>query len=55
MPYMIFRSEGVRCQSLFISQCAGTSPIHSTPESFMGTFGSRPRVTAQVMRAVRFS
>ena len=33
----------------------GISPSHSTPESFMGTFGSRPRVTARVMSAVRFS
>ena len=27
----------------------------ATPESFMGTFGSRPLVTARVMRAARFS
>ena len=27
---------------LAASQCAGISPSHSTPESFMGTFGSRP-------------
>ena len=40
---------------LFTSQCAGISPSHSTPESFMGTFGSRLLVTARVMRAVRFS
>jgi hypothetical protein len=39
----------------FTSQCAGISPSHSTPESFMGTVGSRPLVTARVMRAVRFS
>jgi len=35
--------------------CEGTLPSHSTPESFMGTLGSRPLVTARVMRAVRFS
>ena len=33
----------------------GILPSHSTPESFMGTFGSRPRVTARVMSAARFS
>ena len=48
---------------LAASQCAGISPSHSTPESFMGTFGvacpepveGRPFVTARVMRAARFS
>ena len=28
---------------LFTSQCAGISPSHSTPESFMGTWGRGPR------------
>ena len=37
------------------SQCAGTSPNHSTPESFIGTFGSRPLVTAWEITAWRFS
>ena len=41
--------------SFFTFQCDGISPSHSTPESFMGTFGSRPLVTARVMRAARFS
>ena len=41
--------------SRFTSQWAGISPNHSTPESFIGALGSRPRVTARVMRAARFS
>ena len=36
-------------------QCAGICPTHSTPESFIGTLGSSPLVTAWLMRAVRFS
>ena len=34
------------------SQCAGISPSHSMPESFIGIVGSRPLVTARVMRAL---
>ena len=41
--------------TLLLAQCAGTSPIHSTPESFIGTSGSSPLVTACVMTACRFS
>ena len=40
---------------LFTSQCAGISPIHSTPESFMARSGSRPFVTAWLISAERFS
>ncbi len=36
-------------------QCSGTSPNHSTPESFIGTFGSSPLVTAWLITAWRFS
>ena len=39
----------------FTLQCSGTSPSHSTPESFIGTSGFSPFVTAWLMRACRFS
>ena len=32
-----------------ISQCSGTSPIHSTPLSFIFALGLRPLVTARLM------
>ena len=43
-PYFNFSFS--RCLSGITSQCSGISPIQSTPESFIGTLGSRPRVTA---------
>ena len=38
-----------------VSQCAGISPSQGMPESRRGARGSRPRVTARVMSARRFS
>ena len=55
MPYMMDRLTGVRCISRITCQCAGIFPNHSTPESFIGTLGSNPFVTAWVMRACLFS
>ena len=43
------------CLFLPISQCAGISSIHSTPDGFISTFGSSPFVTVSCTRAVRCS
>lgn len=49
------RLTTVSCLIPITSQCAGTCPNHSTLESFISIFRSRPLVTAWLMRAVRFS
>ncbi len=52
MPTVV---PGLRNFSLFTPQCAGIWSSHSAPESFKGTFGSRPRLTAPVIWEMRFS